>query len=110
MRQSRQRVFPAAARLIGATPPRVAVFAILTKNITRYLQVAPSRAPSAVPPAIKYRLTFTGCTNPRHASKARSRYSRHQLLDSSETVKSHMQRCLQNDTTDVLIQSIHRHY
>ena len=90
MRQSRQRVFPATARLIGATPPRVAISATLTENITRHLQVVLSRAASAIPPAMIYRPTFTGCTNMCHASKARSRYSRHPLLDSSETVKPHM--------------------
>ena len=90
MRQSRQRVFPATARLVGATPPEVAVSATLTENITRHFQVAPSRAASAVPPAMKYRATFTGYTNPSHASKARSKYSRHPLLDSSETVMPHM--------------------
>ena len=90
MRQSRQRVFPTTARLIGATPPRVVVSATLTENITRHLKVAPSRAASAIPPAMKYRPTFTDCTNPSHASKARSRYSRHPLLDSSETAMPHM--------------------
>ena len=90
MRQSRQRAFPATARLIGATPPKVAVSATLTENITRHVQVAPSRAASAVLLAIKYRLTFTDYTNPSHASKARSRHSRYLLLDSSETVRPHM--------------------
>ena len=90
MCQSRQRTFSATARLSGATPPRVAVFATLTENITRHLQVAPSRAALAVPPAMKFRPIFTGCTNPSHASKARSKYSRYSLLDSSETVKPHM--------------------
>ena len=92
MRQSRQRVFTATAWLIGATPPRVAVSATLIENITRHLQVqvAPSRAGSAIPLAMEYRPTFIGCTNPSHASKARSKYSRHSLLDRSETVKPHM--------------------
>ena len=90
MRQSRQRVFPATTWLIGATPPRVAVSATLTENNTRHLQVALSRAASAISPAMKDRPTFTGCTNPSHASKARTRYSRHPLLDSSETVKLYM--------------------
>ena len=89
MRQSRQRAFPATARLIGATPPDEAVFATATENITRHLQVAPSRAASAVPPAMKYRHTFTSCKNPSYAKK-RSRYSRHPLLDSSETVMPHL--------------------
>ena len=87
MRQSRQRIFPATARLLGATPPRVAVSATLAKSITRHLQVAPSRAPSAVSTAMKYRPTFTGCTNPSHASKVL------QVQPSS----------------DVLIQSIRQH-
>ena len=87
MRQSRQRIFPAIARLFGATPPEVAVSATLTENIARHLQVAPSRAPSAVPTAMKYRPTFTGCTNRSHASKV-----------------------LQvQPTSDVLIQSIRQH-
>ena len=90
MRQSRQRAFPATARLIGATPPKVAVSATLTENITRHLQVAPSRVASVVPLAMKYRPTFTGYTNPSHASKARSRYGRYPLNDSSETVMPHM--------------------
>ena len=92
MRQSLQRVFTASAWLIGATPPTVAVSATLIENITRHLQVqvAPSRAASAIPFAMEYRPTFTGCTNPSHASKARSRDSRYPLLDSSETVKPHM--------------------
>ena len=90
MCQLRQRTFSATARLSGATPPRVTVSATLTEDITRHLQVAPSRAASAVPPTMKYRPTFTGCTNPSHASKARSRYSRYPLLDSSGTVKPHM--------------------
>ena len=92
MRQMRQRVFAATAWLIGATPPRGAVSATLIENITRHLQVqvAPSRAASAIPLAMEYRPTYTGCTNPSHATKARSRYSRHPLLDSSETVKPHM--------------------
>ena len=92
MRQSRQRVFTATAWSISATPPRVAVSATLIENITRHLQVqiAPSRAASAILLAMEYRPTFTGCTNPSHASKARSRESRHPLLDSSETVKPHM--------------------
>ena len=92
MRQSRQRVFTATAWLIDATPPRVAVSATLIENITRHLQVqvAPSRAASAIPLAMKYIPTSTGCTNPSRASKAHSRYSRHPLLDSSETVKPHM--------------------
>ena len=90
MRQSRQRAFPATARFIGATLPRVTVSAILTKNKTRHLQLAPSRAGSAVPTAMACRPIFTGYTNPSHAGKARSRYSRHSLLDSSETVKPHM--------------------
>ena len=90
MRESRHRVFPATARSIGATSPRVAVSVTLTKNITRHLQVAPSRAASAVPPVMKYRPTFTCYANPSHASKARSRYSRHPLLDSSGTVRPDM--------------------
>ena len=90
MRQSRQRAFPATARLVGDTPPKVTVSATLIEKIARHFQVAPSRAASAVPPAMKYRPTFTGYTNPSHASKAGSRYSRHPLLDSSETVKPHM--------------------
>ena len=90
MHQSRQRVFPATARLIGATSPRVAVYDTLTKNITRHLQVAPSRAASVVPPVMKYRPTFTCYANPSHTSKGRFRNSRHSLLDSSDTVKSHM--------------------
>ena len=90
MRQSRQRVFPATAKLFGATPPRVAVSATLTENMTRHLRITPSHAASAVPTAIKYRPTFTGYINPSHASKARSRYSRYPLLDSPETGKSHM--------------------
>ena len=83
MRQSRQHVSPAIARLIGATPPRVAVPATLTENITQHLQVALSRA-------MKYRPPFTAYTKLSHASKARSGYSQHQLLDVSETVKPHM--------------------
>ena len=75
MRHSRQRAFPATARLIGGTPPKAAVSATLAENITRHVQVAPGRAVSAVPPAMKYRLLFTGYTNPSHASKARSGYS-----------------------------------
>ena len=90
MRQSRQRDFPATARLIGATPPKVAVSVTLTENITRHLQVVPSRAASVAPPAMKYGPTFTGYTNPSHGSKVGSRYSRHPLLDSSEAVMPHM--------------------
>ena len=90
MLQTRQRALFATARLIGATPPKVAVSATLTENIIRHLQEAPSRAASAVPPAMKYRPTFTGYTNPSHPSKVPSRYSRYPLLDSSEKVKPHM--------------------
>ena len=90
MRQSRKRAFPATARLFGSMPPKVAVSATLTENITRHTQEAPSRAASAVLLAIKYRLTLRDYTNPSHASKARSRYSRHPLVDSLETVKPHM--------------------
>ena len=90
MGQSRQRVFPANARLIGATPLRVAVSATLTENMTRHLQVAPSRTASAVPPATKYRPKFTGYTNASHASVACSRYSRHPLLGTSKTVMPHL--------------------
>ena len=90
MHQPRQRAFPATARLIDATPPKVTVSATLTKNIARHLQVAPRHAASTVPPAMKYRPTFIGYTNPSNASKAGSRYSRHPPLDISEIVKLHM--------------------
>ena len=75
MRQSRQRAFPATARLIGALPPKVTASATLTENTARHLQVTPSRAASPVTPAKKYRSAFTGCTSSNHASKVGSRCS-----------------------------------
>ena len=90
MHQLHQRAFPVTARLISVKSSQVAVSATLMENVTRHLQVAPGRAASVVPPVSKYRRTFTGYTNPSHASKARSRYSRYPLLDRSETVIPYM--------------------
>ena len=90
MRQSRQRVFYRNRLVNWRYASESGCFRHSIREITRHLlvQVAPSRAASAIPLAMEYRPTFTGCTNPSHASKARSRDSRHPLLDSSEAVKA----------------------
>ena len=110
MRQSRQRTFPATAKFIGATPPKVAVSATLTENITRHLQVVPSRDASAVP-LWHEKYTYIHRLykpEPRQQSalQVQPTSTPWQFRDSKDSYVA----LSTEQRTDVLIQSIRQHY